>query len=147
MTVQGALLPGTDTRKLAGRLADMVGGLPVPAAAALGQIVVPASVMTEARQLGERQGMLADAAADFVMFLGRMWYLPDARYRPQDWTEVAVDLRTRWESLYGVHSGLVDVTVFPVGLFIDTDQWLAMAHTCGWWALTSDAPDGLIPGR
>ena len=145
MTIQAATLPGTDARILAGRLADAVSGLPVAAAAGIGQTELPRFAIAQARELAERQGM-AEAAADLVMYVVRMWHQADERRFPSGRDEVAVNLRTHWEQhVCGVHSGLVSLTVFPVGLFITSAQWLTLARQCTWFAVTADAPEGLIP--
>jgi hypothetical protein len=53
---------------------------------------------------------------------------------------VAIALRTLWERhVRGPSSGLTSVTVFPVGLFIDAQQWLALADRCPWRIRTTDA--------
>lgn len=55
-------------------------------------------------------------------------------------------MRTHWEQqTCGVYSGLTGLTVFPVGLFIGSEEWLTLARRCPWLAITTDAPDGLIP--
>ncbi len=145
MTVQCLALPGADARNVAGRLADAVSALPVPAAAGVGQFEVLASEVGAARALAEKQRMFGDAAADYFMFVARTWYLPDDQFHPGDWYEVAAVLRPIWEGLRGERTGITDVTVWPVGFLIGTDEWLKMARTCGWWQVTANAPDGLIP--
>jgi hypothetical protein len=71
LTVQAAVVPGTDLRVLASRLADAVVELPVPAAAIISPAEVPSHVVAAARELAERQGM-AEAAADHVLFVARL---------------------------------------------------------------------------
>lgn len=145
LTVQAAVLPGTDTRLLAGRLADAVASLPVTAAAGVGPVDVPTDIVDHARQFGERQGM-AEAAADVAIYVLRLWHRPDERVFPADRYELAARLRTHFEQrVCGVHSGMTSLTVFPASLLIDNEGWLTMARRCPWWAVTTDAPDGLIP--
>lgn len=145
LTVHAAVLSGTDVRVLASRLADAVTNLPVTAAAMVAPSEMPAFAIAEARKLGERQ-CLAEAAADFVMYVVRLWHQADEHLFPADRIKLAVRLRVHWEAhVCGIDSGLTSIAVFPVGLFHDGEGWLTLARRCEWAALTTGAPDGLIP--
>lgn len=76
MMVSVGTVPGTDFIRLAQRLADAVVDLPVPAAVMLGTLDIPEDILDIARELGERQGMLADLTADVELFAARLWFRP-----------------------------------------------------------------------
>ncbi|MGA5819869.1 hypothetical protein ACPC54_18655 [Kitasatospora sp. NPDC094028] len=137
------VLPGTDAKVLACRMADSVLHLPVPAAALIGFSNVPADVQEFARDLGERQGMAA-AGEGFQLFAVRLWHRRQDSTFPPDPVGVAVALRELWqERVRGTASGLTTIVVMPA---FDPQRWLSLAERSPWIVGTRGAAPGLIPG-
>jgi hypothetical protein len=142
MMVSVEAVPGTDLDRLAQRLADAVVGLSAPAAAMLGVLDIPEDILDTARELGERQGMLAEAAADVGLFAARLWFRPSPDL-PADADEVAIAVRELWDrTVRGADaSGMTSVSCLPV----DPHTWPRIALACRSLAVTIGAVPGLLP--